>query len=214
MVFILHFISRFYDRFPEMDVYKYFNIPRIKGFLKDFWSPVLHMELIQLSSVQSLSHVQLFATHELQHTRPPCPSPTPGVCRWRSSRCSRLWPPSPRSLCPPRTCASAPPRARGPPSAEAVAGTAGVSRASAAARRSWTITCTASSAWRSSRSTSTPATPTTVRSSSPRALFRGAGPSSAGARPGGASDEGDPGWLAVRTAGLHLPDHCDQSFLD
>ena len=31
------------------------------------------------SSVQSLSHVQLFAIHELQHARPPCPSPTPGV---------------------------------------------------------------------------------------------------------------------------------------
>ena len=31
------------------------------------------------SSVQSLSCVQLFATHGLQHTRPPCPSPTPGV---------------------------------------------------------------------------------------------------------------------------------------
>ena len=32
-----------------------------------------------ISSVQSLSHVQLFATHESQHARPPCPSPTPGV---------------------------------------------------------------------------------------------------------------------------------------
>ena len=30
-------------------------------------------------SVQSLSRVQLFATHESQHARPPCPSPTPGV---------------------------------------------------------------------------------------------------------------------------------------
>ena len=31
-----------------------------------------------LSSVQSLSRVQLFATpYELQHVRPPCPSPTP-----------------------------------------------------------------------------------------------------------------------------------------
>ena len=30
------------------------------------------------SSVQSLSRVQLFVT-PLQHTRPPCPSPTPGV---------------------------------------------------------------------------------------------------------------------------------------
>ena len=34
---------------------------------------------IQLSSVQSLSHVRLFWTHGLQHARPPCPSPTPGV---------------------------------------------------------------------------------------------------------------------------------------
>ena len=33
----------------------------------------------QFSSVQSLSHVQLFATHESQHTRLPCPSSTPGV---------------------------------------------------------------------------------------------------------------------------------------
>ena len=32
-----------------------------------------------LSSVQSLSRVQLFAPHELQHARPPCPSQTPGV---------------------------------------------------------------------------------------------------------------------------------------
>ena len=32
-----------------------------------------------ISSLQLLSHVWLFATHELQHTRPPCPSPTPGV---------------------------------------------------------------------------------------------------------------------------------------
>ena len=31
------------------------------------------------SSVQSLSHVWLFVTHELQHARPPCPSPTPRV---------------------------------------------------------------------------------------------------------------------------------------
>ena len=29
------------------------------------------------SSVQSLSHIRLFATHGLQHARPPCPSPTP-----------------------------------------------------------------------------------------------------------------------------------------
>ena len=34
---------------------------------------------VQFSSVQSLSRVRLFVTHESQHTRPPCPSPTPGV---------------------------------------------------------------------------------------------------------------------------------------
>ena len=37
------------------------------------------LEVPQFSSVQSLSHVQLFETHELQHARPPCRSPTPGV---------------------------------------------------------------------------------------------------------------------------------------
>ena len=31
------------------------------------------------SSVQSLSRVQLFEPHELQHARPPCPSPTSRV---------------------------------------------------------------------------------------------------------------------------------------
>ena len=39
----------------------------------------LIMKSVQFSSVQFLSHVWLFATHGLQHTRPPCPSPTPGV---------------------------------------------------------------------------------------------------------------------------------------
>ena len=33
----------------------------------------------QFSSVQSLSHILLFATPWLQHIRPPCPSPTPGI---------------------------------------------------------------------------------------------------------------------------------------
>ena len=33
-----------------------------------------------LSSVQSLSHVRLFATPWTQHARLPCPSPTPGAC--------------------------------------------------------------------------------------------------------------------------------------
>ena len=33
----------------------------------------------QFCSVQSLSHVWLFETHGLQHTRLPCPSPTPRI---------------------------------------------------------------------------------------------------------------------------------------
>ena len=33
-----------------------------------------------ISSVQSLGRVQLLATHEPQHTRLPCPSPTPRAC--------------------------------------------------------------------------------------------------------------------------------------
>ena len=39
--------------------------------------------MLHFSSVQLLSCVWLFATHGLQHARPPCPSPTPGAC-WNS----------------------------------------------------------------------------------------------------------------------------------
>ena len=53
----------------------------------------------QFSSVQSLSRVQLFAT-SLQHTRSPCPSPTPRVysnsCHWVSDAIQ----PSHPLLCP------------------------------------------------------------------------------------------------------------------
>ena len=41
-----------------------------------------------ISSVQSLSCVQLFWTHGLLHTRPPCPSPAPRVY---SNSCSLSW---------------------------------------------------------------------------------------------------------------------------
>ena len=41
------------------------------------------------SSVQSLSRVQLFVPHELQHARPPCASPTPGV--YSNSSPSSQW---------------------------------------------------------------------------------------------------------------------------
>ena len=37
------------------------------------------LSFTSVSSVQSLSRVRLFATHGLQHARPPCPSATPGV---------------------------------------------------------------------------------------------------------------------------------------
>ena len=41
------------------------------------------------SSVQSLSHVPLFVTPRMQHTRLPCPSPTPRACS--SARPSSRW---------------------------------------------------------------------------------------------------------------------------
>ena len=41
-----------------------------------------------ICSVQSLSHVQLFATHGLQHGRLPCPSPTSEAC---SNSCPSSW---------------------------------------------------------------------------------------------------------------------------
>ena len=39
----------------------------------------VYLQSVQFSSVQLLSHVQLFWPHGLQHTRPPCPSPSPSV---------------------------------------------------------------------------------------------------------------------------------------
>ena len=49
----------------------------ICGFFQSFlW--VLWLE--QLSSIQSLSHVQLLRPHGLQHARHPCPSSSPGAC--------------------------------------------------------------------------------------------------------------------------------------
>ena len=44
---------------------------------------------VQFSSVQLLSCFRIFATHESQHARPPCPSPTPGV--HSDSRPSSPW---------------------------------------------------------------------------------------------------------------------------
>ena len=53
--------------------------------------------IIQFCKVQLLSCVRLFATHGLQHTRPPCPSPTPGVY---SNSCPLSW------WCPPTISSS------------------------------------------------------------------------------------------------------------
>ena len=56
---------------------------------KNLYSPLHSWQMRTLSwtcwwtfilSVQSLSHVWLFATHGLQHARLPCPSPTPRAC--------------------------------------------------------------------------------------------------------------------------------------
>ena len=44
--------------------------------------------MAQLSSVQLLSGVWLLRPHESQHSRPPCPSPTPGVF---SNPCPSTW---------------------------------------------------------------------------------------------------------------------------
>ena len=43
----------------------------------------------QFSSVQSLSHVRLFGTTWIQHAKPPCPPPSPGV--HSNSRPSSQW---------------------------------------------------------------------------------------------------------------------------
>ena len=56
----------------------------VKGDSKDVHSITLNLRtyiwaILSLSSVQSLSLSKALQPHELQHARPPCPSPTPGV---------------------------------------------------------------------------------------------------------------------------------------
>ena len=45
--------------------------------LHHFFSFFFSFEEVQFNSVQSLSRVHSLRPHELQHARPPCPSPTP-----------------------------------------------------------------------------------------------------------------------------------------
>ena len=47
--------------------------------LSHYYSYFSRFLIFQFSSVQSLSRVRLFRPHELQHVRPSCPWPTPGV---------------------------------------------------------------------------------------------------------------------------------------
>ena len=53
------------------------KIQQLQVFLSNFLRQVFSS--VQFSSVQLLSHVASLRLHELQHTRPPCPSPTPRV---------------------------------------------------------------------------------------------------------------------------------------
>ena len=67
-----------------------------KYSLKNWRGDVEGMTLF--SSVQSLNHVRLFATHELQHARLPSPLPTPGAC---SNSCPSVMPSNHLILCHP-----------------------------------------------------------------------------------------------------------------
>ena len=63
---------------------------RLKGIIQTVkWNLTVAKPSDSFSSVQSLSHVRFFATPWLQHTRPPCLSPTPGV--HSNSRLSSWW---------------------------------------------------------------------------------------------------------------------------
>ena len=52
------------------------NSPKDKTF---YIKLVSWQKMFQFSSVLSLSHIRLIATHGMQHARPPCPSPASGV---------------------------------------------------------------------------------------------------------------------------------------
>ena len=57
------------------------NVINLISVLTIWWCPCVKSSLVLLfNSVQSLSRVQLFEIHGLQHARLPCPSPTPRAC--------------------------------------------------------------------------------------------------------------------------------------
>ena len=66
------------------------NFHFLLSYLESFFLMCVYIDswFVVTSSVQSLSRVRLFATHESQHARPPCPSPTPAV---HSNSCTSSW---------------------------------------------------------------------------------------------------------------------------
>ena len=71
----LGYVSHFHKEFLKVNFYPWLLCP----FLFFFPLSANHTTSIQFSSVQSLSHVQLFATPWTTARQPPCPSPTTGV---------------------------------------------------------------------------------------------------------------------------------------
>ena len=54
-------------------------INMMKNWIQDVYN-INYKTYWEIVIVQSLSHVRLFVFHGPQHTRPPCPSLSPGVC--------------------------------------------------------------------------------------------------------------------------------------
>ena len=60
-----------------------------------YWKTYRHLQsqlVLDVTSVQPLSHVRIFAPHEPQHARPPCPLPTPKAPKAQPNPCpSSRW---------------------------------------------------------------------------------------------------------------------------
>ena len=69
--------------------WSFYYLHSVAFYIKRYSWNYIVCGLFTFNSVQSLSRVRLFATHESQHARPSCPSPTPGV--HPNSRASSRW---------------------------------------------------------------------------------------------------------------------------
>ena len=79
-VFIIHLLISLFLILSFIPFIEYMALQERKRWVNPYVSSMLiRIISVQFSLVQLLSHLWLFATHEPQHTRPPCPSPTPGV---------------------------------------------------------------------------------------------------------------------------------------